>query len=95
MPSSPESPTPPTKTDPRTVQVQYYAQLREEASRAKETVQTEAASVSELFEELSRRHAFSLAPDRLRVAVNAEFVDWDTALNSSDLVVFIPPVAGG
>lgn len=95
MPSSSESPTPPTKTGTRTVQVQYFAQLREEAGRAEETVQTEAASVAELFDELSRRHEFSLASDRLRVAVNAEFADWDTALNSNDLVVFIPPIAGG
>jgi molybdopterin converting factor subunit 1 len=75
--------------------VQYYAQLREDAGRAEETVQTGATSVSALFEELSRRHEFSLFPENLRVAVNGSFVDWDAGLDAQDLVVFIPPVAGG
>lgn len=95
MAPSPKSPQPEDATDIREVQVQYYAQLREDAGRAEETVHTEAASVSALFEELNRRHEFSLAPDSLRVAVNGSLVGWDAALNAQDLVVFIPPVAGG
>lgn len=95
MAASPDSPPSPNAADVRAVQVQYYAQLREDAGRAEETVQTEAASVSALFAELRQRHGFSLAPDRLRVAVNGSFVDWETALDAQDLVVFIPPVAGG
>lgn len=95
MPSSSESSSSPAQADVRTVRVEYYAQLREDAGRSEETVTTEAASVSELFEELDRRHGFSLDPGPLRVAVNAEFADWDTALDAQDLVVFIPPVAGG
>ncbi len=31
----------------------------------------------------------------LRVAVNAEFGDWQQPLADGDAVVFIPPVAGG
>ncbi|MFB6249204.1 MAG: MoaD/ThiS family protein [Salinibacter sp.] len=95
MAPSPDSPSPPDATDVRAVQVQYYAQLREEAGRDAETVRTEAPSVSALYEELNRQHGFSLPSDRLRVAVNGSFVDWDTALAPQDLVVFIPPVAGG
>ncbi|MBV8784200.1 MAG: MoaD/ThiS family protein, partial [Gammaproteobacteria bacterium] len=41
------------------------------------------------------RHGFTLAPEALRVAVNAEFRDWSTPLAANDVVVFIPPVAGG
>jgi molybdopterin converting factor subunit 1 len=79
----------------RTLQVQYYAQLREEAGRSEETVESTAATVAELFEELDQRYDFSLPPDDLRVAVNASFADWDTVLDAQDLVVFIPPIAGG
>lgn len=95
MAVSPEPPQSSNATDVRAIQVQYYAQLREDAGRAEETVQTEAASVSALFEELNQRYEFSLSPDSLRVAVNGSFVDWDAALDAQDLVVFIPPVAGG
>lgn len=78
-----------------TVQVQYFAKLREEAGQSAETVQTDAATVSDLYEQLDAHHDFSVPPADLRVAVNDEFADWDTALDANDLVVFIPPVAGG
>lgn len=95
MAVSPKPPQSSNATDVRAIQVQYYAQLREDAGRAEEKVQTEAASVSALFEELNQRYEFSLSPENLRVAVNESFVDWDAALDAQDLVVFIPPVAGG
>lgn len=95
MTTSTEHSPSPNETSTRTIQVQYYAQMREDAGRAEERVETEAASVSELFAELNQRYRFSLSPDALRVAVNSEFAGWDTSLESNDLVVFIPPVAGG
>ncbi len=79
----------------RRIEVQYYALLREQAGRSAETVTTRARTPRELYEELRTRHPFSLAPEMLRVAVNAEFGDWSQPLGEGDAVVFIPPVAGG
>lgn len=79
----------------RRVSVQYYALLREQAGRGEETVSTAAATPRELYEELRARHPFSLPPEMLRVAVNAEFADWGRPLAEGDSVVFVPPVAGG
>ena len=81
--------------DSREVRVSYFALLRDEAGCAEERVTTACATAGELYAELRRRYRFSLPPERLRVAVNAAFADWDTALAAGDLVVFIPPVAGG
>lgn len=78
-----------------TVNLQYYAQLREQAGMSGERVDTRAASLRELYDELRSRHAFSLAADALKVAVNAQFSAWDRPLHDGDTVVFIPPVAGG
>ena len=33
--------------------------------------------------------------DRLRVSVNYEFVQWESALSEGDEVAFLPPVSGG
>lgn len=77
------------------VNVQYYALLREQAGRSDEALETEARTPRELYEELQRRHPFSLAPEMLRVAINAEFGEWTQPLADGDSVVFIPPVAGG
>jgi molybdenum cofactor guanylyltransferase len=82
-------------TPNREVRVQYYALLREQAGRGQETLSTTASTPRELYDELRRRYPFSLAPELLRVAVNAEFSDWERRLANGDAVVFIPPVAGG
>jgi len=82
-------------TTRKRIKVQYYALLREQAGRSEEALETTARTPRELYEELKARHPFSLAPEMLRVAVNAEFGEWTHALADGDSVVFIPPVAGG
>jgi molybdopterin-guanine dinucleotide biosynthesis protein A len=77
------------------IKVQYYALLREQAGRSDEALETAARTPRELYEELKARHPFSLAPEMLRVAINAEFGEWTQPLADGDSVVFIPPVAGG
>jgi molybdenum cofactor guanylyltransferase len=79
----------------RELRVQYFALLREQAGRRDESVTTSAATPRELFAELTARYRFTLSPDHLKVAVNADFADWSRPLNAGDIVVFIPPVAGG
>lgn len=80
---------------PRTLRVQYYAILREQAGRSEETFDTMAETPAELYDELRRRHPFQLAAAQLKVALNSEFSDWQAPLRHGDTVVFIPPVAGG
>ncbi len=77
------------------VNVQYYALLREQAGRREEVLTTSARNASELYQELCARYPFTLPVEVLRVAVNGDFRDWPAPLNDGDAVVFIPPVAGG
>jgi molybdopterin converting factor subunit 1 len=76
------------------IRIDYFAILREHAGRASEQVDTQAATVAELYRELDARYAFPRLAT-LKVAVNDEFRDWNSSLNDGDTVVFIPPVAGG
>lgn len=80
---------------PKTIRIQYFAILREQAGRSEETIDTPARTAAELFEQVRARHRFQLSPAQLKVAVNSEFADWQTQLAHGDTVVFIPPVAGG
>ncbi|HKQ16859.1 MAG TPA: NTP transferase domain-containing protein [Steroidobacteraceae bacterium] len=79
----------------KTVRIQYYAILREQAGRSEETLDTSAGTAAELYAELRQRHPFQLTSAQLKVALNSEFSDWHTPLKHGDTVVFIPPVAGG
>ncbi len=78
-----------------TVNVQYFAILREQRGLARETLATPAPTAAALYEELRARHNFSLPMDRVRAALDEEFVAWDSPLREGQTVVFIPPVAGG
>lgn len=77
------------------VSVQYFAILREQRGLTQEKLSTAAATPGALYDELRARHGFTLPGDRIRAAVNDEFVDSAAALREGDRVVFIPPVAGG
>lgn len=77
------------------LQIRYYAILREQAGKNEESFSTTAATPAALFDELRARYPFTLQSAQLKVAVNAEFRDWHTPLKDGDIVVFIPPVAGG
>ncbi|MEO8016883.1 MAG: NTP transferase domain-containing protein [Pseudomonadota bacterium] len=90
-----EAPEPARASPERTIRVQYYALLREQAGRSDETLTTGARTPHELYAELRTRYPFTLPAEMLRVAINAEFGEWTQALNAGDAVVFIPPVAGG
>jgi len=76
------------------IRIEYFAVLREHVGRAAEEIRTTATTVGELYAELDRRYAFP-AVGRVKVAVNDEFREWNAPVRDGDLVVFIPPVAGG
>jgi molybdopterin synthase sulfur carrier subunit len=79
----------------KSVCVRYFAVLREQRGLSDEIVATAAATAAEFYEELRSRHGFTIPADRLRVAINEEFESWSSGIRDGDVLVFIPPVAGG
>lgn len=79
----------------KSVQVEYYALLREQRGQSSEAWSTSVSTLNELYSELKEKYQLSLPASILRVAANNKFASWDDQLNDGDLIVFIPPVAGG
>lgn len=79
----------------KTINVIYYALLRQERGQPSEKVESSASSARELFQELKQLHRFKLEEREIKVAINSKMASWDDELNSGDTVLFIPPVAGG
>lgn len=81
------------------VTVKYFASVREALGQGSETVDTSAASLSALRDELIARggaHAQALARGKaVRVALNQVMSDESAALSDSCEVAFFPPVTGG
>ncbi len=77
------------------ITIRYFALLKDQRGLRDEVIETGAATAADLYDHLASTHRFSLGRDRVRVAVNDVFADWQTPLCVNDTVVFIPPVAGG
>lgn len=79
--------------------VLYFAWVRERIGIPKETVETQAASVMDLVEELKareERYAAAFADiSALRVALDQELTDFDAPLAGVREVAFFPPMTGG
>lgn len=82
-----------------TLDVLYFAWLRERIGAPRERVETNAATVTALVAELAargERHAAALADLRaVRVAVDQQLADMDTPLSGAREVAFFPPMTGG
>ncbi len=81
------------------MQVLYFAWMRERIGVPKEEVETNAATVADLVEELrGREERYALAFSDMaavRVAVDQELVEIDTPLTGVREVAFFPPMTGG
>ncbi|MFV0360250.1 molybdopterin converting factor subunit 1 [Tropicimonas sp.] len=81
------------------VDVVYFAWVRERIGLPKERLDTTAATVADLVEELrarEERYAVAFADlSALRVAVDQELADFAAPLDGVREVAFFPPMTGG
>ena len=81
------------------IQLRYFASIREAIGSGSETLDTAAATLSALRDELIARggaHAEVLARGRaVRVSLNQTMADESAALTDGAEVAFFPPVTGG
>lgn len=81
------------------IDVLYFAWVRERIGEPREQLETNAASIAELVEELrgrEDRYAAAFADlSAIRVAADQVLVDFDTSLEGVREVAFFPPMTGG
>ncbi len=81
------------------IDVLYFAWVRERIGLPKERVETSAATVAGLVEELKAREERYAAAfgdvSALRVALDQELAEFDAPLAGVREVAFFPPMTGG
>lgn len=81
------------------IEVLYFAWVRERIGKARESVETGAATVAELVTELRAREpryeAAFADTSALRVALDQELSEFDAPLAGVREVAFFPPMTGG
>ncbi len=79
------------------VTIKYFALIREAASgRESESWEiAEGTPAGALFQMMADRYGLLLGPGDALVAVNDRYANMDRKLSEGDIVVFMPPLAGG
>ncbi|MDJ0640754.1 MAG: molybdopterin converting factor subunit 1 [Paracoccaceae bacterium] len=81
------------------IDVLYFAWIRERIGEPKEQVETTAATVADLVDELKTRseaHALAFSDmSAIRVAVDQDLTEMTAPLNGVREVAFFPPMTGG
>lgn len=81
------------------IRVCYFAWLRERIGLSQEMVETKAATVLELVEELrAREPRYAAAFEDLsavQVAIDQDLTDFEARLDGAREVAFFPPMTGG
>lgn len=79
----------------KTLSIEYFALLAQEAGKGKEILETTAETLGSLFEELKKRYLFSLSSQHIIASVNSQLASWNTALTDGDHIMFLTPLTGG
>ena len=81
------------------IEVVYFAWIRERVGKARETVETNATTPTELIAELCAQgeeyQAAFADVSAVRVAIDQELCDLDDGLTNAREVAFFPPMTGG
>jgi molybdopterin converting factor subunit 1 len=77
------------------IKTSYFAAIREAIGKDGEELNVDCSTPFELFESLREIYSLEIDEKHLKFAVNEEYVAFDYRLKENDIVVFIPPVAGG
>jgi sulfur-carrier protein len=76
------------------INVLYFASFQEAAGIASEPIIFDG-SLQALFEQLKQKYGFKFQVSQIRVAMNGQFVSWQTPMVEDAEIAFIPPVSGG
>jgi len=77
------------------VKMMYFASIRESVGISQEVLETKSTNADQLLHEIVEKYNLALSLEHIKIAINEEYVAFNTLLNEGDTVVLIPPVAGG
>ena len=77
----------------------YFSWIRERIGKSSESIETRAATVIELIEDLKKKDVLysEVFSDlgSFRVAINQELVNFDASIIEAKEIAFFPPMTGG
>ncbi|MBL4773134.1 MAG: MoaD/ThiS family protein [Alcanivoracaceae bacterium] len=77
------------------IQILFFGKLKESWNTNKLDIETESDNIEDLYLELLAMITDTPHKQSIKVAINDEFVTWDSSINNGDTIAFLPPASGG
>lgn len=77
------------------IQILFFGKLKESWSTSKMDWHTNSNNIESLYTELLKKAVDIPHKDSIKVAINDEFVNWNSTIKDADIVAFLPPASGG
>ncbi len=77
------------------MKIRYFALLKDHIKKSEEEFSESFSTPLEAFNFIKKKYNLPLEANQIRIAVNDEFANLESKISENDVLVFIPPVAGG
>ena len=77
------------------LEILFFGKLKETWNTKKLSIQTSSDNIEDLYAELLTNVSEVPHKPSIKVAINDEFVNWDSKLKDNDSIAFLPPASGG
>lgn len=77
------------------IEVLFFGKLKETWNTNKLSIQSNSIDINSLYQELLTQVTEVPHKESIKVAINDEFVGWDSIINDHDTIAFLPPASGG
>jgi molybdopterin converting factor subunit 1 len=77
------------------LQILFFGKLKENWGTSQLTIETDCNEIESLYTELLKSSIEIPHKASIKVAINDEFVNWNSIINDNDTIAFLPPASGG
>lgn len=77
------------------IKILFFGKLKETWKTSSLNYQTERTTIEALYTELLHKAQEIPHKASIKVAINDEFVTWDSLFSDGDTIAFLPPASGG
>jgi len=76
-------------------EILFFGKLKETWNTNKLVIESNCTDIESLYEELLTQVTDIPHKESIKVAINDEFVEWNSVISDQDTIAFLPPASGG
>lgn len=77
------------------LEILFFGKLKESWNTNKINIESNCNDIESLYTELLKQASDIPHKPSIKVAINDEFVNWNSSIKDNDTIAFLPPASGG